>query len=342
MALINLGPSSIQPLKTETKRMLELKKEGSKYIVKINYSSLSIMQSCMKKADFALNRELMAQTESPALTFGSAIHAALEVFYMSPRSERVLPPNMEKSLELMAYGAEVPDQQKYLIFHATETFIERASALSHLDPMDKRSIPNGVWLLGEYFKTYIQDPYEVYRDSEGNPYVEKYLELKVYESPELEITLHGQIDLILENKANGQILVTDHKTSSQVGQDFYNRLKPNYQYTGYLLLAQQCLGIQTDQFMVNCLQTKAKPKTTRGQGPHFPRQITTRTSEDIEEFKQSLIYYVTSYLSCLENGFFPMGSVDSCSFWGGCQYLKICSSPSLIRKNIIEAEYGKK
>jgi len=294
----------------------------------------------MRKAGYALHRKLMSKTESQATLFGSAVHAALEVFYSAPRSERIIPPNMEKNLELMAYGAEVPDQTRYLIFCATEAFISRASALSHLDAQDKRSLHNGVWILGEYFRTFIDDPYVVYRDETGAPMVEKYLELEIYDSPTLNIQIHGQIDVILQNLANGQILVCDHKTSSQVGMDFYNRLKPNHQYTGYLYLAQQCLGLNTEQILVNCLQVKPKPKTTRGQGPHFPRQITVRTKEDIEEYKAAVIFYVTSYLQCLESGFFPIGSVDSCAMWGGCQYLKVCSSPNMIKENIISMEYN--
>ena len=59
--------------------------------VRINFSSLSIMQECWRKTEYSLVRGLRSNLESPATLFGSAIHKGLEEFYLSPKQDRELP-----------------------------------------------------------------------------------------------------------------------------------------------------------------------------------------------------------------------------------------------------------
>lgn len=340
MALISLDKSICnKPAASEPKQMLQVDKlaDGTTHI-RINYSSLNIIMQCLRKAHYALIRNIGPKHESPAVIFGTAIHEALEVFYSAPREDRILPTNFEKNFELLAYGGEVADSDSYLLYRAAKAFIRRAEPLSNLPAEDKRSIANGLWILTHYFKNYINDPYAVHSDADG-PIVERLLEHELHSEPGLKISIFGTIDVVLKNIANEQILVCDHKTSSVVGNDFYNRLKPNHQYTAYTWLAQKELGLGTEKFMVNCLQVKPKPKTARGTAPNFPRQITTRTAEDIEEFKAAVIHHVKSLLQCLESGVWPIGTVESCTAYGGCTYLTVCSAPNSIKENIISAEF---
>lgn len=321
------------------KEMLSCTTDSSgKHHIRINSSSLSILQQCFKKAEFVLERKLSSGFGSAATIFGSAIHGALEVFYSGDRADRKLPVDFHKSIDQLAGGQQNVDET-YLVYRAMGEFIKLAAPLAELPAGDKRSIANGLWILEHYFDTYIDDPYHIYRDASG-PLVERFLETVIYDSAEMKITLFGTIDAILENSATGQILITDHKTSSVVGQDFYNRLKPNHQYTGYVVLAQRELGLTTENFMVNCIQVKAKPKTVRGIPPHFPRQITRRTPEDIEHFIKTTKYFCEQFIRCRADSFFPLGDVNACSMYGGCNFLTICSAPESIQENIIEAKYS--
>lgn len=321
------------------KEMLRVEDVGGKTKVRINSSSLSILQTCPRKSYYSLERKISPKQESPATLFGSAIHSALETFYSADKSERVIPTNMNKTLELMAYGAVSEAENDFLVYRATRKFIERAQSLKSLPPEDKRSLANGVWILGHYFTSWIDDPYTVYMDKEG-PFTERTLEAVLHSSNNLEVTLFGTIDVVMQNTANGELLVADHKTSSVVGKDFYNRLKPNHQYTGYLWLANKVLGLELDRFMVNCIEVKSKGVTGRAAKPNFPRQITTRSAEDFREFEQSVVYYVEQFMYWRKTGFWPVGPVDACANYGACTYLNVCSSPSSIRENIISAEYN--
>lgn len=323
-------------LPKQPKEMLSVSQlADGRTLVRINSSSLSIIQECLRKSHYSLNERWIGQTESPATLFGSAIHKALEVFYLGDPAERILP--KFEDLEPLAFGEKSDDR---LIARATAAFVEKAKPLDPLPPGDKRSIPNGIWILWHYFKSFIDDPYVAHRDEDGRPYVEKSFTFTLHEDETLKIDYFGTIDLIVKHQTTGDILVCDHKTSSIVGVDFYNRLKPNHQYSGYLLGARS-LGVKTDSFLVNCLQVKAKPKTARGEAPHFPRQVTTRDPGDYEEFRAAVVSGVQNYLRGRQSGIWPLGHVNACAIYGGCSYLQVCSAPDSLRENILKSKFTK-
>lgn len=318
------------------KEMLSVRFQDGKCFVRINYSSLSLIQTCLRKASYSLDRSLKSRKESSALIFGTAIHKALELFYSAPANERTLPANFISDADL-ALGSGYENDA--LVFRCLRAFVEKAEPLRALPDSDKRSLNAGVWLLTHHFKTYIDDPFVVFRDELG-PVTERFSEAVLYDSKELQITYFGTIDVVLINERTGVILPADHKTSSVVGTEFYSRLKPNAQYSGYVFLCNQALGLKVDSFLVNCLQVKSRPVTARGQPPQFPRQVTRRTEEDLAEFRDLVVHYVRSYLASLGSGYWPQADVNSCSMYRGCQYLDVCASPAALRENILEANFA--
>ncbi len=116
-------------------------------------------------------------------------------------------------------------------------------------------------------------------------------------------------------------------------------IKPNHQYSFYIYGSQKAFGMTGNDFMVNALETKARPLTARGGPPRFARQITTRTDEDLLEFKDVVLESVKNYLRWEETGKWPLGDVNACAMYGGCGFLDVCSSPSVLRKNVLEAKF---
>lgn len=339
-SLVKPDFSQVRPtIEARPKRMIEVttNTEGDT-VVSINSSSLSLIQSCKRKAKLYLYDGWRNKSESPALTFGSAIHAALDVFYSNPRDARTIPENFYDHASSMIHGSHAPSD--HFLYKAIAEFIRVAQPLQNLPDTDKRSIANGVYILHHYFKTYITDPYEAYCDKDG-PVTERAFEIEIFREPGLVVRLFGTIDLILINKANGHVLPGDHKTTSQLGSDFFNRLKPNHQYSGYLLGAREALGLDTTSFLVNGIQVKAKPLTSRGSPPQFTRQITERTPEDLEEFRQAVVTAVREYLYAARVGVWPIGNVDSCAMWGGCQFREVCASPHSLRESILKHSFQK-
>jgi hypothetical protein len=339
LALVNieLGESALVIPRQKAKEMLTVREEGGVTYVKINSSSLQLIQECLRKSRYALLEKWKPEGESPALTFGSAIHKALEIYYRGDVADRKLPSLSD--LESLAFNA--PTDDLGLIERAIVGFVEKAQPLAQLPDSDKRSILNGIWILHSYFKAYLEDPYVAYVDDQG-PFVEREFVFTLYSSPTLVIELFGTIDFALRHIANGNIIVGDHKTSASFGfggSSYWDRDRPNAQYCGYLLAAREVFKLDTTEFMVNVVEVKAKPKTARGSVPSFPRQITTRDADDFAEFRETILYNVKLYLEAMKTGIWPLGPVNACNNYGACTYKQVCAAPPSLRENILKAKF---
>lgn len=318
------------------KQMLTVEWDGNQTLVKINSSSLSLIQTCPRKAFYTLHEGWKSRYGSSPLIFGSALHKGLQVFYEHPARDRTMPVNFEHHAFLMAKGYDAPE--KHFMYDAIAAFVQSAKSLELLADDDPRSVFSGVWVLRNYFETYLNDQYEIHTDEHG-PLVEREFSLPFYEDARLRIELFGTIDFALRNTITNEILVGDHKTTSRMDSGFMNRVKPNHQYTGYLFAGHKVLGTSSENFLVNGIEVKAKPKTARGSPPKFIRQITRRSPEDFVEFHWAVRDAVDGYLRWKERDRWPLGNADACSLWGGCQYLEVCAAPSELRQNILEAKF---
>lgn len=337
---INAGAELALPPK-ERKEMLSVGTEGSKTLVRINSSSLGIIQECMRKAKYSLDEGWRSEVEGPATLFGRSVHKALEVFYKGQPRERILPPY--EYCEMMAYGNRPPPTNNDLIYRAIAAFLEESSPLAALPETDKRSQQNGVWILYEYFKTYIDDPYVTYVDKDG-PFIERTFTLRLFEDESLIIDIFGTVDFAFKNTKTGDLLVGDHKTASFLNfgdSNYFDRDRPNHQYTMYMLGAKRVFGIETENFMVNVVEVKAKPKTARAKGVSFPRQITKRTEEDFAELTDVIVDSVRRYLGAKESGKWVLGPVGSCNAYGACQFKQVCASPSSMRETLLKNKFTK-
>jgi hypothetical protein len=325
-------PESPQTKSTsKPKEMLSLEKlPNGKLKVRINFSSLSIIHDCLRKAQYSLLLNLKNETESDATAFGSAIHKALEHWYCLPENKRVL---SKEDNEIADVLVGMPDIECFDALASIQAFVKAAAPIRLLGDGDKRSISNGIKILKAYFKHYVNDGLEVVRDASGKPLVECAVSFQLYEDEGLVIEFFGTIDAVMRNKITGHVMVVDHKTTAALGSQFYNRIKPNHQYTGYLWGARECLGIDTHLFMVNGIQV-AKTKS------EFARQTTERFEEDYQELRSAVISAVRVLLQAIESNNFPMMAPSPCTMYGTCQYLDICSSPAKLRETIIQSKYA--
>jgi hypothetical protein len=342
MTIVNpeLGESSVVLPRVAPKEMLSHRVlPNGKTYTKVNSSSLGLSQECLRKAQYVIGEGWRSNAESPATLFGSAIHKALEIYYRGDREDRVLP-RMEH-LEMMAYGHKPPPTNNDLIYRAVQGFIDVAQPLSLLPAGDKRSIPNGIWILGDYFKTYQDDPYVAYVDKDG-PFIERKFTYRLHEDPQQIIDVFGTIDFVFRNVITGELIAGDHKTSSSLSfgdSSYFDRDRPNHQYTTYMLGAKRVFGLDVENFMVNVIQVKPKPKTARGSGASFPRQLTKRTEEDFEELKEVYLKAAFDWRIAVETGVYPMGGVDACNKYGGCQFKQVCASPKAMRETILRNKF---
>lgn len=318
--------------KSEFKEMLTVSRDcNGKTVVRINFSSLDIIQTCMRKAKFSLQGNYSSISEAPALVFGTGVHKALESWYLSPRETRKHGSVTcdDAHAALLAGNSFDQDHEPCARCTAMKAFIDATKVLTDND--GARSPESGVNILNNYFDVYLDDPYEILHDKHG-PICERTVATQAYRDEDLEIWFFGTIDSVLQNRETKEIVICDHKTTSSLGKDFFNRIKPNFQYAGYWLLAREALGLKPSQFMVNGIQV-AKTKQ------ELSRQFTSISDEEIEELRTSLIWAVRNYLRCESTGIWPMSTPSSCAMWGGCQYKRVCEMPSAIQDSILSAEF---
>lgn len=337
--LVDLDADSpIVVVSEKPKEMLSwsISPEGKKHF-RINFSSLSLMQECWRKAEYSLVRKLRSNLEGAATLFGSAVHKALEVYYSGERTERILPSDYKSTMEMIGVGQWNEEWAEFLVFRSARAFVLKAQALSSLPDTDKHSIHTGVWILRHYFERYLDDEYTIVRDAKG-PIVERSFTMNLFNEPTFSIDMFGTIDFVMRSELTGAILIGDHKTTSSL-YDFYDMINPNFQYTAYLLAGREVLGFDTDSFLVNAIQKKAVPKRATTGGPDFARQITNRTEADYQELKDAIMLNVSIFQANMEAGTWPMTAPGPCSKYGGCTYREVCAAPKQLKENVISAKY---
>lgn len=314
------------------KEMLSVRTEGEKTVVRINFSSLDLINTCLRKSKYVLDDQLASDEEASALTFGTGIHKALEHWYsLMPEQRDDMSAREREQAEMMSLGQHV-DPSTNGCLEAIRKFVEACKPIMSIPETDKRSVHNGVKILQAYFKHYAKDRWHVYSDAAG-PMIERLIAFTIHEDANLKIEYFGTIDVVLENLDTGIKLVVDHKTTAQLGQPFYSRIKPNHQYTGYVQAARMVLGIDTNSFMVNGIQV-AKTKS------EFARQITERNDEDFEELRISVVNAVRNYLHAKATNAWPMTAPGPCSNYGNCQFLEVCSVPNKLKHAVLSSKYN--
>lgn len=316
------------------KRMMNWTLSNGVTTFHINYSSLDLLNTCKRKAYYALEKRYRSDAGSPATQFGTAIHKAMEHWHCLPIAERQLMSADKERAELMAYGHGI-DAIYDGALETIRQFVIAAQPIAQLPHTDKRSLDNGIKILMAYFKHYQDCRLTVVRDAAGLPMVERDFEFRLYTSEQLVINYFGTVDAVMRDEVTGDVLVLDHKTTHSLGKEFISRAKPNHQFTGYIMGAQKCFGLNTREFMINGIQV-AKTKC------EFMRIKTERDEHDMDELKQSIIYACQNYstTSPNEDHMWPMSAPTACTMWGNCQYIDACSSPVHIRQQLLDGKFG--
>jgi hypothetical protein len=146
----------------------------------------------------------------------------------------------------------------------------------------------------------------------------------------------GRIDLpiVIDNR----IWVMDFKTTSILGEVFWNRMKMSSQQKGYCWAFKELTGKDVAGYIVRAIRTKEPPKyvvegtTSRGGKTQSPEQWWEESlqenreyvsNEKLNDWKQNTIELIEKMFWQYERGFFPM-STESCTKWGRCQYFDVC------------------
>lgn len=149
--------------------------------------------------------------------------------------------------------------------------------------------------------------------------------------------LTGKTDAIVV--WNGFLWLLEHKTTSILGQPFWDEWLLNIQPTGYMWGVKRALGIEPKGFVVNAMYRPSENQVRswndkRKSGPHkaaadyikFERQAFTRTQEDLDYFERQLRWVCDEWEERIISGRWPMSNIQGacmlynrlCDFHGVC------------------------
>lgn len=313
------------------------------YILSIDHSSLESFNVCARKAEYALVVKRQPVRNTSALSYGSAIHRAIETSLRVSPAER-------NSREV------VQKQNGDIIAHFGENPV----------PMDEwRTADCAINTLNKYRKQFEHDVFDVL-EVNGQPMVEVPFALPLgtveinqtiqydpkialgYEPrPDeqtaffcrnIHILWSGRIDAIIV--MDGRIWVMDHKTSSMGGERFTDQFFLSSQTIGYTWAAQELLNadISWEDFehphppyknvsglLLNGIISR-RPTPT-GKANEFIRQRYPYYTWQLEEWKHNTLTLVSDFLSHLTRGFFPQQTAWCINKYGRCPYFEVCQLP---------------
>lgn len=133
----------------------------------------------------------------------------------------------------------------------------------------KHTIAGGELVLKEYFDRYDNDELETIANEEW------------FEVPVNGYIIRGRLDKRAYSHVLGKNVIIDHKTTSRLGQDFYDQCNPNGQFTTYLWIGRKLFDIDTlvVDGILTPYQYKTKPMVT-----DFERVVVTRTDFELDEW----------------------------------------------------------
>lgn len=275
--------------------------------IKIDNFALTMHQTCPAKFDLRMNEGWTSRRRSGALGFGSAIHEGIAVWHKT----------RDIAQALLAIDTKWPDAMPVDDWRTKEKCLTTMIEYS-------KHYPSETWkVIGMPDNPVIEVPFtldfgmylpcEDHASEDGGP---ESPTCCICDKPREALEYGGIYDMLID--FDGQIFVVDHKTTSMMGSGYFNQFKPNNQMTGYIWAASQLSGRPVKGAMINAIGMYKVGKTK------FERQITSRSDEEIAEWKMNVYTECCNIQSHKLNGIWPMRT-GACTLYGLCEYHSVHS-----------------
>lgn len=289
--------------------------------MKIDNFMLSMFQTCPIKYQLRIRQGWTVRRKSAALGFGGALHEGLAEWYRTKDPVRALQAIHER------WPTNVP-----------------------ID--DYRTREKCIGVMSDYIRTYHKSDAFSVVGAPDNPMIEctftlplgKFLDCETCGVHPLEdghcpkcgteceeIEYGGIFDGLIE--FNGSVYVFEHKSTSQMGSYYFNQFKPNNQVTGYIWAAGHLSGKRVGGALINAIGVYKSSATK------FERSITSRSSIEIEEWRENVRSTCQQIRDCERRGHWPMHT-GSCTQYGLCEFHSVHTlSTEKERQKLLEQDY---
>ena len=317
-------------------------------VLEIDNSFMEKLIACPRSLEYdRLLKRRSAATSAP-LTFGSAIHAALEYRYkvlgntsptimdMQDIFDKVLQPFFDKNpqpeddhrglgfaFELMQqYVARYPAEPFQLITNASG---EVMSEMSFSTLLCELSISRDLEAINET------------RNAAGEIV---YTRITLNAGSTLQVYYTGRVDLPVI--WDGQLIVIDHKTTSMLGSYYFDGQKVSPQFEGYAWAFERITSRKVTGFCINAIRTKEKPMKPRGSWDAWWDEGFARHKEylrpgQLDEWRWNIIALLETFMFHYSRDYMPMQK-KACTIYGKCPYFDVCYLPTSSRQQMLASD----
>lgn len=273
----------------------------------ISPSALEAFTKCPRMFQYEWLERYQQDEGKAALTFGSAIHAAMKLLYL-------LPPSTP------------PDVKTLRVHH----LLQEVWKVAPTPIGDYRTCELAKDVMGEYIDQYKD------RDFPISSVVENTFIVPLGQIGQRNVFLRGKLDLT--TRLTDNLWGVDHKTSS-VGGDL---LMPQYycssQFKAYTYALNKLFPKDKVQgIIVNVLIVRKPSKT--GKGTEFLRIPLEYPSDVLEEWVSNTMYIAQLMLHNYHVGTFPQHTSQCIHRFGRCSFYDICTLPRKARQPLLTSTF---
>jgi len=208
----------------------------------------------------------------------------------------------------------------------------KANYEENLEEDPKRTHKMGEWIIKNYAKTYQDQPHKIV-------HAEMSFDLPLGNGN----SLIGRIDKVVE--WGGTLWIMDHKTTSQMGANFYKEFDPSLQMTGYVWAARE-LGFDVRGVLIDAILVAKGllESSSRSRLNPLARFDFYKNDAALKEWKDTVLQIQTD-IGWTEEDARINGparwtpNFDSCTYYGECPYRRVCSEEEQVRERLISMDY---
>lgn len=278
----------------------------------IDNTALAAYMTCPRKYYYSmvLHRR-KSGLPTPSLCYGSGWHKALETAYKSePTTRDILVDEVRGAVGRSWTGSTDPNDYR--------TFDRCIVEFEHY--IDRYGLP---WLEPAHTVGW-----------PDTPLVEIAVELPI---PGARHPYTGKLDHIIE--ANGQFLIEDHKTASQMRSDYFKGFELDNQMIGYAVLAELVTGLPIAGVRINAHFIRKSDSV-------FERRTIQFTQERLKAWGKNYDWWleriegsaVVASAGEIE-GAYPQAFSACAGKYGMCTYADVCSMPPRLQQSTLETYY---
>lgn len=313
-------------------------------------NSLLELLACPRKLEYNQIQKRIPAIAGQALSFGTAIHLALECRYKNfePLWDVRACETAQAQLLEQHFSANPPPEGDHRDFNFALEVVQHYNATYGIEPFNlleyDTPVPcNQCGGDGEINAPSVIKCPMCQGTGKATKMCELPFALDLCTLNGLEVVYTGKIDLPVS--WDGHIMIGDNKTASQLGPSYFDQYRMSSQLIGYCYAFKETTGKKPIGFFVNAIRTKAKSlKMTTGASTKtdeakwwsecFFREKEYVDQWRLDEWKQNAIAKVEELLWHYSRGYFPM-KTTACVMWGRCAFYDICYYPPNNRADIL-------